>query len=135
MFLSYCGMETKNQGQTWLISDSDKSKADFNYNDATFDYAREHVQGSDDPSVLNLNSYNITQIQSSLHCNSSTEICRINPKCDGSKNDLLLKCVYCDLKNPLKNSQQKQQQLPLAPRLLAKSSESKFLTQQNQNLK
>ncbi|CAF1267530.1 unnamed protein product [Rotaria sordida] len=71
----------------------------------------------------------------SLHCNSSTEICRINPKCDGSKNDLLLKCVYCDLKNPLKNSQQKQQQLPLAPRLLAKSSESKFLTQQNQNLK
>ncbi|CAF2080570.1 unnamed protein product [Rotaria magnacalcarata] len=67
----------------------------------------------------------------SLHCNTSTEICRLNPECDGSQNDLSLKCVYCALKN---QSTYFSRQLPLAPRLLAKSGEPKLNTQ-NGNLK
>ncbi|CAF3666061.1 unnamed protein product [Rotaria sp. Silwood1] len=76
----------------------------------------------------NIDQSNIkfNELCQSLHCNSSTEICRINPKCNNTnKNNLLLKCIYCDLKNSLTSSQQ----LPLAPRLLAKSSETKILIQ------
>lgn len=58
-----------------------------------------------------------------LRCNTTTEICRVNPKCDGSNNDLLLKCVYCVSKNQPNSSPQ--QLPPLAPRLLAKSNEPK----------
>ncbi|CAF1422311.1 unnamed protein product [Adineta steineri] len=64
-------------------------------------------------------------------CNSLTEICRKNPKCDDSKQDDVSKCYYCALKDDLNQktvsktllaSSISQQQLPLAPRLLAKSS-------------
>ena len=55
-----------------------------------------------------------------------TEICRIDPKCNSSKHDVLsFKCVYCALKTYLTSSQQ--QQLPLAPRLLARSNEPRIL--------
>lgn len=58
-----------------------------------------------------------SKVLQTLQCNSSIEICRVNPKCNGSKGDESFKCVYCALKTNLL-------QLPVASRLLAKSNTS-----------
>lgn len=65
-----------------------------------------------------------------MKCNPTTEICRRAPNCDDSNPDEPLKCYYCAFKDDsnqgivsktLLASSISQQQLPLAPRLLAKS--------------
>lgn len=38
-------------------------------------------------------------VSKALQCNSSIEICRINTRCNTSKEDELFKCVYCALKS------------------------------------
>lgn len=77
-----------------------------------------------------------------MKCNPLTEICRINSKCDDSKQDDAAKCIYCALKDDFNSetvsktllaSSVVQQAQPYAPRLLAKSGGNKLLADNHQN--
>jgi 5'-nucleotidase len=65
MFLSYCGVETKD-GQTWFVNGQDISKTSLNYNVATMDYAYGHTK-LNDSSVTVLKLYDITQTKSLIN--------------------------------------------------------------------
>jgi 5'-nucleotidase len=56
---AYCGINTPDQGETWLINGTDISKTTLNYNVATITY----VQNTqfNDPTVIVLKEFNITQ--------------------------------------------------------------------------
>jgi 2',3'-cyclic-nucleotide 2'-phosphodiesterase (5'-nucleotidase family) len=67
LFLSYCGVETKDDGKTWLINGQDISKTGLNYNVATMSHARRQIKGLEDPTVIELKLYNITQTKSLIN--------------------------------------------------------------------
>jgi 5'-nucleotidase len=63
MFISYNGVETPDQGKTWIINGTDISKSGLKYNVATMDYAKDNT-GLNNTLVTVLKAYNITQTQS-----------------------------------------------------------------------
>ena len=66
MFLSYCGIETPDNGKTWLINGKDISQSNIQYKIGTTDYAREYTDLNDYRVTL-LKQYNITQTQSLIN--------------------------------------------------------------------
>jgi len=70
MFISYSGVETPDQGKTWIINGTDISKSGLKYNVATMSYAKENT-GLNDTSVIVLKEYNITQTKSLISYLSS----------------------------------------------------------------
>jgi 5'-nucleotidase/UDP-sugar diphosphatase len=66
MFLAYSGVETSDQGKTWIINGTDISKGGLKYNVATMSYAQGHTR-LNDTSVIVLQEYNITQTQSLIN--------------------------------------------------------------------
>ena len=67
LFLSYCGVETKDDGKTWLINGQDISKTGLKYTVATMSHARRQIKGLEDPTVIELKLYNITQTKSLIN--------------------------------------------------------------------
>jgi 5'-nucleotidase len=65
MFVSYSGVETQDNGKTWLINGTDISKSGLRYNVATMDFARQHI--FNDTSIIILKEYKITQTASLIN--------------------------------------------------------------------
>jgi 5'-nucleotidase len=65
MFISYSGVETPDDGKTWLINGTDISKSGLRYDVATISYARQYILN--DTSITVLNEYNITQTASLIN--------------------------------------------------------------------
>jgi 5'-nucleotidase len=57
----YCGINTPDQGNTWLFNGTDISKTGLNYNVATITYVKNTQFNS--PTVIVWNNFNITQTQ------------------------------------------------------------------------
>jgi 5'-nucleotidase/UDP-sugar diphosphatase len=66
MFLVYCGIETMDEGKTWLINGKDISKSGLTYNVVTTAYARKHDE-LNGPKVIVLEEYNITHTKSLIN--------------------------------------------------------------------
>jgi 2',3'-cyclic-nucleotide 2'-phosphodiesterase (5'-nucleotidase family) len=75
MFISYTGVETSDQGKTWIINGTDISKTGKQYNVGTTNYAKENI-GLNNTLVTVLKEYNITQTKSLINYLSS-----IYPSC------------------------------------------------------
>jgi len=60
-FLSFCGINTPDQGTTWLINQTDISKSDLNYSVATIQYLKDTLFKH--PTVTIWKQFNITQTQ------------------------------------------------------------------------
>ncbi|CAF3382062.1 unnamed protein product, partial [Rotaria sp. Silwood2] len=60
-FLAFCGIETLDQGKTWLLNGIDISKTDLNYSVATITYLKDAEFLN--PSVTIWREFNITQTQ------------------------------------------------------------------------
>jgi 2',3'-cyclic-nucleotide 2'-phosphodiesterase (5'-nucleotidase family) len=65
MFISYSGVETPDEGKTWLINGTDISKSGLRYNVATMSFFKEYVLN--DTSIIVLEEYNITQTASLIN--------------------------------------------------------------------
>jgi 5'-nucleotidase len=66
MLLSYCGIETPDEGKTWIINGTDISETNLRYNISTIDYAKENTD-LNDRTINILQEYNITQTKSLLN--------------------------------------------------------------------
>ncbi|CAF1020381.1 unnamed protein product [Rotaria sordida] len=60
-FTTYCGIETLDQGKTWLVDGLDISKTTFNYSIGTITYFKDTELN--DPSITIWHEFNITQTQ------------------------------------------------------------------------
>jgi 5'-nucleotidase len=65
MFLSYSGVETRDEGKTWLINGTDISKSGLRYNVATISFAKQYILN--DISIIVLEEYTITQTASLIN--------------------------------------------------------------------
>jgi 5'-nucleotidase len=66
MFLSYSGIETNDEGKTWLINGIDISKSALKYNVATNVYTKANTQ-LNDSRVIVLHLFNITETESLIN--------------------------------------------------------------------
>jgi 5'-nucleotidase len=66
MFLSYCGIETIDEGKTWIINGKDISKSDTKYKIGTTDYTKENTD-LNDPTVIILEQFNVTHTKSLIN--------------------------------------------------------------------
>ncbi|CAF1348585.1 unnamed protein product [Didymodactylos carnosus] len=66
MFLSYTGVQTSDQGKTWLVNGVDISISNLNYNVATTDYARANTEFNNTNATI-LQHTNMTQTQSLIN--------------------------------------------------------------------
>ncbi|CAF1416187.1 unnamed protein product [Adineta steineri] len=64
-FLAFCGIDTPDQGKTWLINGIDISKTGLKYNVGTITYAKDFV--FNDPTVTVWKEFNITQTQTLIN--------------------------------------------------------------------
>jgi 5'-nucleotidase len=60
-FPAYCGVNTPDEGKTWLVNQIDISKTGLNYNVATITYLKNNQ--FNDPTVTVWKEFNITQTQ------------------------------------------------------------------------
>jgi hypothetical protein len=61
----FCGINTPDQGNTWLVNETDISKSGFNYNVGTITYLVNTL--FNDSTILILKSFNITQTKSFIN--------------------------------------------------------------------
>ena len=66
MFLSYCGIETIDEGKSWLINGIDISKSGLKYNVATNVYTKENTK-LNDSRVIVLHLFNLTETESLIN--------------------------------------------------------------------
>ncbi|CAF1407630.1 unnamed protein product [Adineta steineri] len=64
-FLAFCGIDTLDQGKTWLINGIDISKTGLKYNVGTISYVKNFV--FNDPTVTIWKEFNITQTQTLIN--------------------------------------------------------------------
>ncbi|CAF1435785.1 unnamed protein product [Adineta steineri] len=64
-FLAFCGIDTLDQGKTWLINGIDISKTGLKYNVGTISYVKNFV--FNDPTVTVWKEFNITQTQTLIN--------------------------------------------------------------------
>jgi 5'-nucleotidase/UDP-sugar diphosphatase len=64
-FLAFCGINTFDQGKTWMVNGEDISKTGQNYNVGTISYLKETE--FNDPTVIVLKEFNTTQTQALIY--------------------------------------------------------------------
>ncbi|CAF1230363.1 unnamed protein product [Rotaria sp. Silwood1] len=129
-FPAYCGIQTLDQGNTWIVDDLDISKTNLNYTIATMTYLKDAELNN--PAVTIMQHFNITQRQSLMEY-----LPLIYPPCRHLGGVMTMQCRLSSLKHDMADIQSKFDQLETEASILEKyhSDKAKSIGEQTELLK